>query len=368
MNFKNLFLAILMALSIGSKAQFIDIAESVPFGCPSVCAGGTIVLKIFNIQNLPFGAPVQAVLSSPTGSFASGITYINSNRFSTVSATGPWTNGAYTFSGNLTNLYFELTVPSNAIPSNTYNIRFRSAVAPFTQGNTLNLPGGTCSGLSITPSYTPLAAVAQTAIGSGAWIAHAYTWTSTTGAALTTPALIQQQTFFGSNNYKGHFLKNTLNFDLNFTGATGNGKMPGPVGTMNDGTSFQCGDGYTNNYSIRFYRNENFTPGFYRFTLGADDGARLSIDSGQTWIIDLFTEHAYASQSTDAAFPNGICLSGSKQLVIEYFQRPVDARNFLGYSFICRRYTAAKSKHLRRQCCKFYCGKRHSISTISMAN
>lgn len=327
MKTKLLFIICLFAISLKSKGQFIDIGESVPFGCPSVCAGGTIVFKIFHVENLPIGAPVQANLSSPSGSFTVGNTLINSNRYSTVSASGPWTNGSYTFNGNVTDLYFEITIPANAVPSNTYNIKFRSAVSPFTQGNSLNLPGGgTCSGLSVTPSYNPLAPVSPSTVGAGEWVAHGYTWTPTTGSPLTTPALIQQQTFFGSNNYKGHFLKSSLNFDLNFTGPSGNGKMPGPVGTINDGTSFQCGDGYTVNYSIRMLRNENFLPGYYRFSLGADDGARLSIDGGATWLIDLFTEHAYATQNTDAQFPNGVCLNGPAQLVIEYFQRPVDAR------------------------------------------
>ncbi len=324
---KRIYLFILVSLlGFTAKAQFIDIAEPVPFGCPSACAGSTLILKIFHVQNLPIGATVQALLSNASGSFVSGTTLINSNRFSTVSANGPWTLGSYTFSGNTNDLFFELTLPAAQAPGTNYNIRFRSAVAPFTTGNSLNLPGGTCSGLTITPAYTPLSSIASTTIGNGQWIAHAYTWTSTTSAVLSTPNLIAQQNFFGSNNYKGHFLKNSLNFDLNFTGTSGSGKMPGAVGIINDGTSFQCGNGYSTNYSLRFYRSENFIPGFYSLSLGADDGARLSIDGGSTWILDSFTEHSYSILTTNAAFPNGVCLSGPTQLVLEYFQRPVDAR------------------------------------------
>ncbi|MBL0046619.1 MAG: gliding motility-associated C-terminal domain-containing protein [Bacteroidetes bacterium] len=317
------FLSLLLSFSV--KAAFIDIGEPVPFGCPSICAGNTILFKIFHVQGLPTGATVQALLSNPSGSFTSGTTLFNCNRYSTVSATGPWTIGAYTFAGDINDLFFEITIPVSQAPGANYNIKFRSAVSPFTTSNTLNLPGGTCSGMTITPGYAPLAAIAPSTIGSNQWIAHAYTWVPTTGSPLTTPALIAQQSFFAQANYKGHFLKDSLNFSLNFTNTTGSSKMPGTVGLVNNGTSFQCGDGYTTNYSLRFYRNQNFTPGFYRFRLAADDGARLSIDGGATWLIDMFTEHALASQNTDAAFPNGVCMNGPALLVIEYFQRPVDA-------------------------------------------
>ncbi len=302
-----------------SQAQYISTSETVPFVCPSICAGGTLILKIFQIDNLSAGAQVQAILSNSTGGFVSGATAISANRYSLSSATGPWINGPYTFSSNAINVFYEFTIPISAAPSSAYLVHFKSGA---TIGANMQMP---CNGFTITPSYSPLAAIASSTIGNNQWVAHAYTWTPTTASALTTPALIAQQSFFAQNNYKGHFLKDSLNFSLNFLNTVGSSKMPGTVGLLNNGTSFQCGDGYTTNYSLRFYRIQNFTPGFYRFSLSADDGARLSIDGGATWLIDMFTEHALATQNTNATFPNGVCMNGPATIVIEYFQRPVDA-------------------------------------------
>ena len=79
---------------------------------------------------------------------------------------------------------------------------------------------------------------------------------------------------------------------------------------------------------MRLLRQENFSPGYYQFSIQGDDGIRLSLDGGSTWILDAFLEQTYASslRSTTTAYPNGICLSGPTDIVIEYFQRPADAR------------------------------------------
>ena len=300
-----------------SKAQYISTSETVPFVCPSVCAGGTLVLKIFQLQNLSVGAQVQAVLSNSSGGFGSGTTTISCNRYSLVSVSGPWTNGPYTFSTNVSNLFFEFTIPISATPSNNYNVHFKSG---STVGANMQMP---CTGFTVTPTYTPLASIVPSTYGIGQWIAHAYTWTPTTSSMLNTPALIAAQDFFNVANYKGHFLKNTLNFDLDFT--NNGGKMPGPLTVLHDGTSFQCGDGYSTNFSLRFYRTENFAAGMYSFAIGADDGVRLSIDGGLTWLLDIFQEQPFTSINTFATHPNGICLSGPTNLVVEFFQRPADA-------------------------------------------
>lgn len=318
-NFVVRFFTILFFVPIVTQAQYISTSETVPYTCPSVCAGGTLVLKIFQLQNLTSGAPVQAVLSNSTGGFGSGTTTINCNRYSTSSATGPWINGPYTFSSNASNVFFEFTIPATATPATGYTVHFKSGA---TVGANMQMP---CTGFTITPSYTPLAALAPSTYGNGQWIAHAYTWTPTTGAQLNTAALVAAQNFFDPLNYKGHFLKNSLSFNLDYT--PNGGKMPGSLTVLHDGTSFQCGDGYSTNFSLRFYRTENFAAGLYQFEIQGDDGIRLSIDGGLTWILNSFLEQAYAGsmKTTATLFPNGVCLSGPTPLVIEYFQRPADA-------------------------------------------
>ncbi|MBL0048916.1 MAG: T9SS type A sorting domain-containing protein [Bacteroidetes bacterium] len=323
---RNAIILVVLFISIHSKskAAFIDIGEPVPFGCLHVCAGDFQVFKIFHIQGLAAGTVVQALLSNGNGSFTSGVTYINSTRYSLIGANGPWINGPFTFSTDVTDIYFEIQFPISQIFGKNYTIKFRASTAPFTTSNSLSLPVG-CNGITISPKYVSLNSISDTTHGNNQWLGHTYLWTPTTSAPLITTALVAQQDFFSSTNYKGYFQKNSLSFDFKFFGPNGNGLIPGPVGPMIDGTSFQCLEGYSSICSVRLYRVENFPIGLYRFTLGADDGARLSIDGGNTWLIDMFTEHTYVEMNTNSNFPNGICLNGKTNLVIEYFQRVAGA-------------------------------------------
>jgi gliding motility-associated-like protein len=308
--------------SINTKAQYISRSEPIPYNCPSVCAGGKLILKINQIENFPTGTLVEALVSNANGTFNSGTTLLPSLKYS-FNQGSTWINGAYSFNGNVNNLYFEIQFPNNQPLGSNYTIRMKAATG-YQSPDLFQCSSS--NKITITPSYTPLNQVSDTLKTTGKWISHAYTWTPTTSAILNTPSLIASQSFFNSNNYKGHFIKNSLNFDINYS-ASGT-IMPGSIGLNHDGTSFECGEGYATNYSLRFYRKEFFSPGSYRFEIAGDDGIRLSIDGGATWLLDGFIEQTYnqSFKSTNTQYPNGICLSGNVDLVIEYFQRPVDAR------------------------------------------
>jgi len=301
-----------------ASAQYISRSEPVPYACPLVCAGGTIVLKIPQIDNLPIGSIIQALLSNASGSFASGTQTLNASRYS-LNQGNNWTNGSYTFSGNITNLYIEITIPGSTPPGNGYTIKIKASTG-FTSTDLFQCSSN--NAITVTPYVPPLAQVPQNQLGTGNWIAHLYTWTPTTGSLLNTAALINAQSFFTSANYQGHVLYTPLTFDLNLSTSGG---IPG---TLNNGTSIDCGNSYSQNFSLRMLRQENFVPGFYQLSIQGDDGIRLSIDGGVTWILNSFTEQTYASslRSTQSTFPNGVCLAGITDLVIEYFQRPADAR------------------------------------------
>lgn len=315
-HFWALVFALFGALSL--HGQYISRSEPVPFNCPSVCASGRLILKIPQIQNLPNGAIIQAELSNATGSFASGTQILTSNSYSTNQG-ATWTPGVYTFSNNINDLFIEIIIPGATPPGNGYTIRMRSS-----SGYVANdlFQCSSSNTITITPFVPPLPAVVEGTPGNNQWFGHVYTWTPTTGAMLNTPALVNAQSFFLPANYKGHVIYNPLSFDVNFTNTGG---IPG---TANNGTSISCGDNYSQNFSMRLLRTENFAPGFYQFSIQGDDGIRLSLDGGVTWVLSAWQEQTYASslRSTNAAFPNGICLSGPTDLVIEYFQRPADAR------------------------------------------
>lgn len=305
-----------------ANAQYISRSEPVPYNCPSTCAGGTIILKVPQVQNLPNGSTLQALLSNANGSFASGTTVLNSTRYS-LNQGSSWINGSFTFTSNINDLYFEITIPVTQASGSNYTIKMQSS-SGYVSNDLFQCNGG--NKITVSAGYTPLTTVLPNTQGSSQWIAHVHTWTPNTAQVLSTDQLTAAQDFFNTTNYKGHFLKNSLNFDINYqlNGAV----CPGAINILHDGTSIPCSQGYSTNFSIRMLRQENFTPGLYRFEIGADDGIRLSIDGGNTWLLNSFYEQTYAAsiKNTDTQYPNGVCLSGNTNLVIEYFQRPVDAR------------------------------------------
>jgi hypothetical protein len=105
-------------------------------------------------------------------------------------------------------------------------------------------------------------------------------------------------------NYAGYVTEGTIgnpNFDESFTGDYANYITNGcPI--------------YTQTFSSRYKLIKNITPGTYEITVGGDDGYRLSIDGGATWLIDQWFDHAY--KTTTAT----VVLSGSYNLVLEFYE------------------------------------------------
>jgi gliding motility-associated-like protein len=301
-----------------SAAQYISRSEPVPYVCPTVCQGGTLLLKVNQIENLQVGCTVQAQLSNATGGFGIGAQIIEASEFSTNLGT-TWQNGPYVFSSNINNLYMRIILPIATPAGNQYTIRMRASTG-YTS-NDLYQCGGNNT-ITITNYIPPLPGIDNNTSGNGQWFGQVYTWTPSTGGVLSTSALVNAQDFFNTTNYVGHVIYNALSFDVNLS-STG-----GIPGTMNNGTSIDCGNSYLQNFSMRILRTEDFAPGFYQFSIQGDDGIRFSLDGGSTWILSSWLEQQYSAslRSTNTAFPNGICLSGPTNLVIEYFQRPADAR------------------------------------------
>lgn len=298
-------------------AQYISRSEPMPYVCPTVCQGGTTVLRIFQIQSIPIGQRIQALLSNASGSFASGTQVLEADRYSTNGGS-TWQNGPYVVSGNVSELLIEITIPLPTPPGNAYKVKIRTS-GTYVSNEVYQCPG---TGITVTPSVPALPSLPQTEAGEGQWIGHVYSWTPTFPGILNTPALVNSQDFFNPTSYKGHVLYNDLSFDIDLSG---NGGIPG---SWHQGTSITCGTTFSQNYSMRMLRRENFEEGLYRFEIQGDDGIRLSIDGGNTWLLSSFLEQKFADsyQTSDAVYPSGICLSGWKDLLIEYFQRPADAR------------------------------------------
>ncbi|HTE11763.1 MAG TPA: T9SS type A sorting domain-containing protein, partial [Chitinophagaceae bacterium] len=120
------------------------------------------------------------------------------------------------------------------------------------------------------------------------------------------------------NTYKGYINEgnSSAQFDESFTSAQTNFATNGcPV--------------YTDTFSVRYRLTKTFTAANYTLTVGGDDGYRLSLDGGATWVINNWSDHAYATTAYS------IYLSGSYNMVLEYYENFGDNRISFSTAVIC---------------------------------
>jgi hypothetical protein len=116
--------------------------------------------------------------------------------------------------------------------------------------------------------------------------------------------------FQGMNfqTYKGLVNEGTASdpgFDENF----GN-----PGGSNNNTYSTNSCGVQTYQFSTRFRLTQTFAAGNYAFTVGGDDGVRLSLDGGNTFVANGWQDQSYTVYNYNAA------LSGTYNMVIDYYQ------------------------------------------------
>lgn len=70
----------------------------------------------------------------------------------------------------------------------------------------------------------------------------------------------------------------------------------------------------TETYSARYKLRKSFSSGNYEFITGGDDGYRLSIDGGATWIINRWFDQGYNTTSAITF------LNGTYDLVLEFYE------------------------------------------------
>lgn len=71
---------------------------------------------------------------------------------------------------------------------------------------------------------------------------------------------------------------------------------------------------YTETFSVRYMLTKTFADGDYEFTVGGDDGHRLSIDGGATWLINRWGDQGYSTTT------QSVHLNGTYSLVLEYYE------------------------------------------------
>ena len=136
------------------------------------------------------------------------------------------------------------------------------------------------------------------------------------GAQPCTP--LGDQTTFGTNNVWLGYVYDNVNF-TNYSGYVPQGN----VGSPNFDQSFGGDDVnyvtngcpvFTSTFSVRYKLRKTFAAGAYDFLVGADDGYRLSLDGGATWVINQFFDQGYATSTYSAS------LSGSVDMVLEFYE------------------------------------------------
>lgn len=135
----------------------------------------------------------------------------------------------------------------------------------------------------------------------------------------------ENTTVYGSNNIWNGYVYDGTNFDT-YAGMIQNGAPANPDFDQNFGGSnvtlstSGCGT-TTETFSVRYRLRKSFLAGTYQFTVGADDGYRLSLDGGATWIINQWFAQSYAS-----TISTPLSLNGDYDMVLEYYEQGGDNR------------------------------------------
>jgi hypothetical protein len=125
------------------------------------------------------------------------------------------------------------------------------------------------------------------------------------------------QTTYGTNNVWIGYVYTGQNFN-NYQGDVTEGTAASP----NFNETFGGGATYgtngcsitTTHFSVRYKLTQSFASSNYTITVGGDDGYRLSLDGGATWVINMWQDQSYATSTYTVA------LNGSYNIVLEYYQ------------------------------------------------
>ncbi len=136
--------------------------------------------------------------------------------------------------------------------------------------------------------------------------------------AQTCPTATGDQVSYGSGNVWIGYVYNNINF-TDYMGFVNEGVAANPNfdqnfggGNVNYPTS-TCATN-TNTFSVRYKLQKVLAAGAYTFLIGGDDGVRLSIDGGVTYILNDFTDHGYREIQTTLALT-----AGTYNFVLEYY-------------------------------------------------
>lgn len=148
----------------------------------------------------------------------------------------------------------------------------------------------------------------QTTYGQGVWLGYVYD-NLVAGNPPATP--------FPTANYKGYITRSET-FDMDLA----DGSIPAES-TLCTSTT------YANNFAIRFKMQKTLAAGYYTYTVGGDDGYRLSVDGGATFSTTAtdWADHSYGYKTPTFYHAGGVI-----SLVLEYYERNGLARINFNYA------------------------------------
>ena len=132
------------------------------------------------------------------------------------------------------------------------------------------------------------------------------------------PSAQGDENTYGSSNIWIGYVYDNIDF-TNYAGYVNEGSAASPNFDESFGgnTATYITNGcsvYTETFSVRYKLTKNFAAGNYQFTVGADDGYRLSLDGGATWAINNWNDHGYTTSTYSTT------LSGTINMVLEYYE------------------------------------------------
>jgi hypothetical protein len=138
----------------------------------------------------------------------------------------------------------------------------------------------------------------------------------------------EDQTIYGTGNTWRGYVYDGTNFNT-YKGLVTIGGLPD--GTFNETfggsyTNYNTSNCpvYTETFSIRYRLRKTFLPGNYTFTIGGDDGYRLSLDGGATWVVNRWWDQSYT------IFDYTTPLNGTYDMVLEFYEN--GGQNRISYS------------------------------------
>jgi hypothetical protein len=209
----------------------------------------------------------------------------------------PGTNGSAGVGGTVVTGTASPIALSGLTNNTTYDVYVRQDCTGDANGYSLN-----SSKATFTTLCTPQGD--EVSYGNDSWKGYVYTWTGSPS--------------FNSSNYKGYVTENEQ-FDRD----NGGGAIAGL-------TSNLCPPIPSNGYTVRYKMTKNFPAGYYKFSVGGDDGVRLSVDGGNTWLVNEWIIQSYAIFTSSLVY-----LNGSTNLVFEYFENDGDSRISFSYTIPC---------------------------------